>query len=335
MQPVPLARVSVLDPLFRYLARTGAPVSGEVVRARARLMDPLSLIPLAIGGLLFHEAALLTGLEDLGLRVGSASRPEDVGALGAFVRSAPTLGVALARAVRDGPRFNSGERYWLTWRGDDVVFHWSYARALRAGRSQVNEFVLMLWIQLVRLVAGADWRPRAIGLEGPPRSDGSLLALAEGIRFGQPETTLVIPRELLELPLPPPLPGHGSAPDSAPGAAWPRLDFPGSVRQAIAGLLRLGDADVASLASAAGTSVRSLQRRLAEAELSFSELLEEARFETAQRLLHDPSRKVIAISAELGYTDSANFTRAFRRWTGLSPRDFRRALATQRLAASP
>jgi AraC-like DNA-binding protein len=294
-------------------------------------MDPLSLIPLAIGGLLFHEAALLTGLEDLGLRVGSASRPEDVGALGAFVRSAPTLGVALARAVRDGPRFNSGERYWLTWRGDDVVFHWSYARALRAGRSQVNEFVLMLWIQLVRLVAGADWRPREIGLEGAPRHTGSLVALAREVRFEQPETALVIPRELLELPLPH---GRASLLGAAPGG-WPSADFAGSVRQAIAGLLRLGDADVASLASAAGTSVRSLQRRLAEAELSFSELLEEARFETAQRLLHDPSRKVIAISAELGYTDSANFTRAFRRWTGLSPRDFRRALATQRLAASP
>jgi AraC-like DNA-binding protein len=333
MQPVPLARASVLDPLFRYLARTGAPVSGELVRARARFGDPLSLIPLAIGGMLFHEAALLTGLEDLGLLVGAASRPEDVGALGAFVRSAPTLGAALARAVHDGTRFNSGERYWLTHTGDDIVLHWSYARALREGRRHVNEFVLMLWIQLVRLAAGEDWRPKQIGLEGAPRGTHSLVALArEGIRFGQPETTLVIPRELLALPLPP---GPASAPDAAPDGAGPSADFVRSVRQAITGLLRLGDADLASLANAAGTSVRSLQRRLAGAGLSFSELLEEARFETAQRLLHDPNRKVIAISAELGYTDSANFTRAFRRWTGRSPRDFRRALATQRSAASP
>jgi len=333
MQPIPLARASVLDPLFRYLGRMGAPVSGEVVRAHARLGDPLALIPLAFGGQLFQEAALLTGLEDLGLRVGSASRPEDVGALGAFVRSAPTLGVALARAVRHGTRFNSGERHWLTHAGDDVVLHWSYVRALRKGRRHVNEFVLMLWIQLVRLAAGGHWRPKQIGLEGAPRQTRSLAALArEGVRFEQPETSLVIPRALLALPLPP---GHASAPDAAPETAWPSADFARSVRQAIAGLLQLGDADVASLASAAGTSVRSLQRRLAEAELSFSQLLEEARFEAAQRLLHDPSRKVIAISAELGYTDSANFTRAFRRWAGRSPRDFRRALATQRPAASP
>ncbi len=333
MEPVPLARASVLDPLFRYLARTGTPVSADFLRARARLMDPLSLIPLTIGGLLFHEAALLTGLEDLGLRVGGASRPEDVGALGAFARNAPTLGVGLARAVRDGTRFNSGERYWLTRSGDDVVLHWSYAHALREGRRHVNEFVLMLWIQLVRLAAGPDWRPEQIGLEGAPRRDASLLTLArEGIRFEQPETTLVIPRALLALPLPP---GQASAPGAVPADAWPSADFARSVRQAIAGLLQLGDADVASLASAAGTSVRSLQRRLAEAELSFSQILEEARFEAAQRLLHDPSRKVIAISAELGYTDSANFTRAFRRWAGRSPRDFRRALATQRPAASP
>jgi AraC-like DNA-binding protein len=105
------------------------------------------------------------------------------------------------------------------------------------------------------------------------------------------------------------------------------------VRQAIHGLLRLGSPDVAAVARSAGTSVRSLQRRLADANLSFSQLLEEARYDAARRLLHDPSRKVIAVSAELGYTDSANFTRAFRRWTGLSPRDFRRSAVAQRADA--
>jgi hypothetical protein len=168
MRPVPLVRASVLDPLFGYLARTGVPCAGDVARAGTRLWEPLSLVPLAIGGLLWEEATRLAGLDDLGLRVGGASRPEDAGALGAFVRRAPTVGAAIAWAVREGSHFNSGERYWVTPAGENVVFHQSFSRALREGRRQASEFVLMLWIQLIRLGAGEAWRPTQIGLEGTP-----------------------------------------------------------------------------------------------------------------------------------------------------------------------
>ena len=74
-------------------------------------------------------------------------------------------------------------------------------------------------------------------------------------------------------------------------------------------------------------SVRSLQRRLHESELDFGRLVEEARLELARRMLGDSELKIVEVAAELGYTDSANFTRAFRRWTGVPPREFRRAQA--------
>ena len=71
-------------------------------------------------------------------------------------------------------------------------------------------------------------------------------------------------------------------------------------------------------------SERSLQRRLAECGLSYARVVEDTRFDTACRMLGDPALKIVEISAELGYTDSANFTRAFRRWSGVSPQAFRR-----------
>ena len=70
-------------------------------------------------------------------------------------------------------------------------------------------------------------------------------------------------------------------------------------------------------------SLRSFQRQLAKDHLSYSLLLDQIRFETAVRLLQDPTLKLIEISLELGYNDPANFTRAFKRWTGMSPRQFR------------
>jgi AraC-like DNA-binding protein len=59
--------------------------------------------------------------------------------------------------------------------------------------------------------------------------------------------------------------------------------------------------------------------------LGFARLVDEARFQAASRLLHDPAVRIIDVSVELGYTDAANFTRAFRRWAGVSPLAFRRA----------
>ena len=77
-------------------------------------------------------------------------------------------------------------------------------------------------------------------------------------------------------------------------------------------------------ANAIGMSVRALQRRLAEAGVSHGRLVAESRFATAVRLLEGTDATVLDIALDLGYSDHAHFTRAFRRWTGIAPRDFRR-----------
>jgi AraC-like DNA-binding protein len=72
-----------------------------------------------------------------------------------------------------------------------------------------------------------------------------------------------------------------------------------------------------------GTSPRTLQRRLAEHDQSFSRLLQSVRFRTAQRLLRDCNMPIVEIARRLGYADSANFIRAFKRWSGFGPNQFR------------
>lgn len=103
----------------------------------------------------------------------------------------------------------------------------------------------------------------------------------------------------------------------------PTPDFVGSIQQMLRSLLHDGYPDVALAAEAAGMSIRSFQRRLAESNLNYSLLVEQVRFDEAVRLLQDSTLKLIDIAFELGYTDAANFSRAFRRWTGISPYKFR------------
>jgi AraC-like DNA-binding protein len=72
-----------------------------------------------------------------------------------------------------------------------------------------------------------------------------------------------------------------------------------------------------------GIPVRTLQRRLRENGLSYSELVEKTRCELACRLLDKPGAKAADVARALGYTDPSSFSRAFRRWTGMSPRAYR------------
>ena len=72
-----------------------------------------------------------------------------------------------------------------------------------------------------------------------------------------------------------------------------------------------------------GTSIRTLQRRLTTAGLTYTQILQSARCAAAQRLLTDRQPTIGEVARTLGYSDPAHFTRAFLRWTGLTPRQFR------------
>jgi AraC-like DNA-binding protein len=76
-------------------------------------------------------------------------------------------------------------------------------------------------------------------------------------------------------------------------------------------------------AAITGMSARTLQRRLAVHNTSFSHLLQAVRFRNAQRFLQDRKMPLKEIAKRLGYTDLANFIRAFKRWTGVGPNEFR------------
>lgn len=71
-------------------------------------------------------------------------------------------------------------------------------------------------------------------------------------------------------------------------------------------------------------SPRTLQRQLDLAGASFSQLLTRAESQRACELLRDPNLRVCEISRSLGYRDPSSFSRAFRHWTGVAPRAYRR-----------
>lgn len=85
----------------------------------------------------------------------------------------------------------------------------------------------------------------------------------------------------------------------------------------------MGKVSVMDACESLGMSPRTLQRRLAAMDTTFEEVVDGWRHRTAVSLMADPGQRSGAVAAQLGYADAAHFIRAFRRWEGTSPSEFR------------
>lgn len=81
------------------------------------------------------------------------------------------------------------------------------------------------------------------------------------------------------------------------------------------------------IAEAMHVSNRTLQRKLREEGTSFMDLLQDTRLQMARKYLQHPNRSVVETAYLLGFSEPSTFSRAFKRWTGMAPADFRRQSA--------
>jgi AraC-like DNA-binding protein len=96
-----------------------------------------------------------------------------------------------------------------------------------------------------------------------------------------------------------------------------------AVENAIVPVLPHGKAHAADIAHRLGMSPRTLARRLASEKITFGAVLNELRLNLARRHLKDPSLSISQIAWLLGYQEVSAFTHAFKRWTGMTPREMR------------
>jgi AraC-like DNA-binding protein len=327
MKPIPLIRASGALAFANFLADAGAPAErlwAESGLPPGALDEPERLIPLHLVNRFGEHAAADQVVPDLGVRVAQRFGLESAGRFGTAIRRAPTLQRAIETTCNQVVTHNSGARFWLAHEGESV-------RLCRRFRNQDPEFrqsdllVLALMISAVRVAAGPAWRPARVEMQsaGPHELYDCDLFGDAHVMVGRPVTSITFSRALLRRPFrasgAPPArtiadgPGLGSCPS----------DFLLSLEVVIGTLLESGSADVATAAKVAGSSVRSFQRRLTELDVSYSGLVDKVRFRTARELLQDADVKILSIALGLGYSDAAHFTRAFRRWTSLTPMEYR------------
>ncbi|HET7085568.1 MAG TPA: AraC family transcriptional regulator [Rhizomicrobium sp.] len=103
--------------------------------------------------------------------------------------------------------------------------------------------------------------------------------------------------------------------------------FQSSVENTVVPLLPHGKAEVGEIARRLGVSRRTLARRLSGEGLSYSKLLEDLKLHLARRYLADGNLSISQIAWLLGYQEIGAFSRAFKHWTGKTPREARSELA--------
>ncbi|HMN80989.1 MAG TPA: helix-turn-helix domain-containing protein, partial [Burkholderiaceae bacterium] len=99
-----------------------------------------------------------------------------------------------------------------------------------------------------------------------------------------------------------------------------RMTLAEQVRHLIEVMLGRGDCSAERVADMLSMHRKTLHRRLAREGTTYKAELEAARRDAARRLLAQKKRRVSDVAVALGYSDSVNFTRAFRRWFGVAPR---------------
>jgi len=325
MASVGLIRAGILRPVASYVERQGG--SATALLARNGLPawvrgDPELLIPMTALVRLGADAASVHGAG----AIAEASQVADIatfGMLGRLMCAGSTLGGALDALVEHQAAFMSTGRIWVAPHGYDVELCHAFP-SLDERWHQTTHYALGMMIAIVRRAAGPSWRPATVRSQAG-RSDA--LAGVEGladaaIAYAQPVTSIVVPRDLLPKPLPAFAPPAAAEIDGWRATA-PAIDFARSIGQIIETLSCDGFPRIETTASTIGTSVRTLQRQLAKAGFTHEQLLAQSRCAIATALLEKTDSKILDIALDLGYSDHAHFTRAFRRWTGHSPQEFR------------
>jgi AraC-like DNA-binding protein len=217
----------------------------------------------------------------------------------------------------------TGQRIWLSEHGEELRFNVANLNQHGGTAYQTEMETLVPSIVRCKEAAGPGWSPREISLGHRTRTALPDVELFDGSRIfsGTGETYFTFPRTLLKQRFPSVGGRENASGDSRCGLEHPLPnDLSGMVRMQIESFLRQRSSyQVDAIAESLAMSKRSLQRLLAEQGLSYSRMLAEARQRLAVDWLENTGKPVGEIAFDLGYTDSSNFTRAFRREVGITP----------------
>jgi AraC-like DNA-binding protein len=331
---VPGIYVLLLCDVLRRFGHDDARLLDELGINRSGLLSPDSRVPVLLTHSAARRAIALTGDQGLGPAYAAALKVTLHGSLGMMALSSPTIGAAVEAAGRylvlRAPFLTMSHRI----EDDRVRICFEARDDLADLHDFVMEIMLLGLAHMAEQLQSTPLQQAEITMPGEPPLwyQRQRVPLPVPIRYGATDYELILPSSVFD-----------AAPQLADPAvaALAREQCEQEFRQLFREVNRLSDRIAARLAACPGSatlpdleamarqlhmSSRTLKRRLQEEGSQWRQLLEAELCRRACHALEYSGLSVSEIAFELGYQDVSNFSRAFRRWTGLTPKGWRDSL---------
>ncbi|MCB1400156.1 MAG: AraC family transcriptional regulator [Rhodobacteraceae bacterium] len=267
---------------------------------------------------------------DLPVRTGASMRLDEYGALGLAFKAATTLGASHRRVERYARLWTSVVEYEMRPATGGTLFILHRAGERRLGMRLSNEATLASAVSLARQVCPVPLAPMEVLVRHP--APPSIVAHEDWfgcpVRFDADLDAILYADETLAQP-------NILGDEGISQYLTTHLDVELSeitresalvtqAKAAIAQSLSEGAPKMAEIARGLGLSARSFHRRLSEQGMNFQSLTEKTRRDLAEGLLRDESHSLAEIAFLTGFSEQSAFTRAFKRWVGMTPATYRK-----------
>ena len=279
----------------------------------------------ANSNLVWNEAVRLSGDDLFGLRLNRTYAPSAISLLNLTASTSATLGAALEQLTRFFAIMSTQVRLELQHQGEESTL---VLTPLGEPHTQQLEAVIGYLGQLLNKMDYADnglFRRATLARSPADLQACHALLECDEVTCG-PVYSLGMPQALLGKPL---VTADtficSRLTDTLQDmlAHQPSHDLVEQVKRRVQLLLGSGDISVERVAGPLNISPRHLRRKLSQENTSYEQLVDELRRETAIRMIGEGELSLTSIAYELGFLDPSSFTRAFRRWTSMSPTSFR------------
>ncbi len=281
---------------------------------------------------LWRLATAATGDEAFGLHAAEQLQPATLQGLGLGFLASDTIYDALQRLVRFSRILSSGLSLELQQRGEyvDLVYTYDVADLPPDHVWQAFDFAMGLVLVMCRLTLGEYVSPIGIEAERPRPQKPEVFEsmLGSRVSFECERNCLTFVRaDIVDRLV--------TANDELARINDEQVEtylasfLPVSTAREVVGKIveRLPDGPPSQkqIAEALHVSNRTLQRKLKDEGTSFIDLLQDTRLQLAQKYLAQPQRSVVEVAYLLGFSEPSTFSRAFKRWTGQAPVDYRQS----------
>ena len=297
-----------------------------------KLRDPLARFPYPAVVRLWHLAADACRDPGFGLTVAGYWHPTTFYALGYAWLASSNLNEAFECAARYTRIVNTAasgviliEKSPASFR---VVFDASHVRLGEQPTDAAADATLAVFVRMCRAAYGEHFNPLRVTFQhaDPGCAERFQEMFRCPVAFAEDENAIWLEPDIIAEPLATANPELVRINDQIVTDYLARLDRDDivmRVRSKLIEHLPSGGGDEAVIAAELNLSLRSLQRKLKEKGVTFSALLEATRRDLGRDYVRDSQHSFNEIAYLLGFTEPANFSRAFRRWYGKSPSEYR------------